>query len=286
MEIKMKQVRKTIYMEFRIFTTLVLVVRYFRLVSEFEYLQELRFIDNLIGLLPFILITSVFSFVLVLIWVKHQGFKTSTIVLLVLTVLGGLLLIPAVDGSFHKVPSVTEEDTVTPDLSSYEPFSEDAKLEVLPQPASLQLDSNLPKINGEPTLYPLYAALVQAAYAEETYSSDVAVYSSNAQAFKELISGEREIIFSSGWPTNEHVDEAKEAGVDLTVTEIGKDAVVFLVGASNPIDGLTKQQLNNIYSGKTTKWKTLGWEEGGTIVAYQRPNTSESHKGVRMLLDG
>lgn len=59
---------------------------------------------------------------------------------------------------------------------------------------------------------------------------------------------------------------------------------MFLAGKSNPIDGLTHQQLKNIYYGKTANWKTLGWEAGGKIIAFQRPEGSGSQTGLRGLM--
>ncbi|MBO1307122.1 substrate-binding domain-containing protein [Enterococcus sp. 669A] len=99
-----------------------------------------------------------------------------------------------------------------------------------------------------------------------------------------LISGEREIIFISGWIPREQEEEAWKAGVELAYKEVARDGLVFLTNTSNPINNLTSQQLENIYSRKTTKWKTLGWEDGGDIIAYQLTNRSERPDGLQILL--
>ena len=59
------------------------------------------------------------------------------------------------------------------------------------------------------------------------------------------------------------------------------------MGKENPVDGLSRQQIYNIYSGKTALWSTLGWKEGGQIVAFRRPETSGSESGlVNVVMKG
>ncbi|MBP5242434.1 MAG: substrate-binding domain-containing protein, partial [Clostridia bacterium] len=82
----------------------------------------------------------------------------------------------------------------------------------------------------------------------------------------------------------EQMEAAERAGVKLTFTPIGKEAFVFLVGKENPVDDISYQQIKNIYSGKTAKWNTLGWKEGGDIVAFQRPEGSGSQSGLQNVM--
>lgn len=287
MKIKMKTIRKIIYTQFRLYATLVIVVKYYRLIVDLEYLPNLSVIDNRLGRLPFILLTGVCVLLLVLVWRKYQElFQRSTVVFAIVALLGGILLIPAVDGSFYPAPPVVEADPVALDLSSYEPFSEETKLASLEEPATLTIDTDLPRLDGDPGLYPLYAAVAQALYDEESYSSDVVTYSSKTEALQALISGEREIIFISGWIPREQEEEAWKAGVELSPAAVGQEFFVFLANAANPINNLTSQQIENIYSRKTTKWKTLGWEDGGDILAYQGTAESEGPGGLQILLRG
>ncbi|MBO1307123.1 hypothetical protein JZO70_13180 [Enterococcus sp. 669A] len=166
MKIKMKTIRKIIYTQFRVFITFSIVNKCSRLISELDYLSELSVIDNMLGILPFTLLSCVCVLLLVLVWRKHQKFRKSTVVIALVAVLGGILLIPAVDGSFYPAPPVVEEDPVPLDLSSYAPFSEATKLASLEEPSMLTIDSDLPRLDGEPALYPLYAAVAQAIYDE------------------------------------------------------------------------------------------------------------------------
>lgn len=71
----------------------------------------------------------------------------------------------------------------------------------------------------------------------------------------------------------------------LNMKEIGQDALVFLVNENNPIESLTKEQLQDIFSGKITNWKEVGGEDQ-EIKAFQRPENSGSQTLMRKLLIG
>jgi len=52
-------------------------------------------------------------------------------------------------------------------------------------------------------------------------------------------------------------DETGSKGlVDLGA--VGRDAIVFVVNKDNPVNGLTTQQLRDIYQGRITNWKEVG----------------------------
>lgn len=85
----------------------------------------------------------------------------------------------------------------------------------------------------------------------------------------------------------EAADVTKEAlteiGTDLAITPIGRDALVFIVNESNPVESLTQQQLIDIYSGKITNWSEVGGEDM-PIQAFQRPESSGSQSLFMKLL--
>ena len=93
------------------------------------------------------------------------------------------------------------------------------------------------------------------------------------------------MIFVAG-ASEKQMQAATEAGSELVFTPIGREAFVFLAAKSNPVDGLTYQQLRNIYSGKTAYWRTLGWKEGGKMIVFQRPEGSGSQTGLQNIMKG
>lgn len=78
-------------------------------------------------------------------------------------------------------------------------------------------------------------------------------------------------------------DELAEANVVLETKAIGRDALVFIVNETNPVQSLTRQQLLDIYAGKITNWKEVGGQDL-EIVPFQRGEDSGSQTLFRKLL--
>jgi len=93
-------------------------------------------------------------------------------------------------------------------------------------------------------------------------------------AYNNLISGDKDVIFVTA-PSPDELAAAQQAGVELEVIPVVKDALVFLANADNPTSGLTQQQVKDIYTGQTTNWNQVGGPDA-TILPYQRPVNSGS----------
>jgi phosphate transport system substrate-binding protein len=82
----------------------------------------------------------------------------------------------------------------------------------------------------------------------------------------------------------EYVKESRaEKLANFEIDPIGRDALVFLVTADNPVDNLTTQQLYDIYTGKITDWSEVGGG-AGEIQAFQRDDYSSSQALFMKLL--
>ncbi len=252
------------------------------LLWRFEYLSQFAAIDNIVGALPVLLALVFVGALSGALWMKHtKQFAPLTIFLAALVVLSVCLFPNAVCGNWFRVEYSREGSD--PPLSAYDPYTGD-KTARLDAPASLTIGSDLPVLDGALALYPVYSAFAEAVYPEDVCKSEGAVqFTNTVEAFKHLVAGKRDIFFSS-YPADSQLKLAKDAGVELTITPIGKEAFVFLVGDENPLDGLSLQQIYNIYSGKTADWATLGWKEGGEIVAFQRPEGSGSQSGIQSIM--
>lgn len=79
------------------------------------------------------------------------------------------------------------------------------------------------------------------------------------------------------------MEMAKEYGVEIEITSIGKEAFVFFVEEDNPIDNLTSDQLKAIYHGDITNWKELGGKDQ-EILAFQRPENSGSQTMMKYFM--
>ena len=77
--------------------------------------------------------------------------------------------------------------------------------------------------------------------------------------------------------------QVEQTGVELEITPVGRDALVFINNEQNPVDNLTQAQLTDIYTGTITNWSEVGGEDLD-IVPYQRVSTSGSQSLFMKLL--
>jgi phosphate transport system substrate-binding protein len=160
----------------------------------------------------------------------------------------------------------------------------------LDEPASLRLTDNLPRLDGATALFPLYSGLAQAVYPEsvrfertENVADPVVAFTNTPGSYYRLIHNQCDLIFVAQ-PSDEQLADAAEAGVELELTPIATEAFVFFVNGGNPLEGLTVEQIREIYSGKITRWDELGVSGIGDIIAYQRPKNSGSQTALEKLM--
>lgn len=268
----------------KIFCSLAACAAAFAVLWRFEYIQQLTQIDNLVGMIPLAFGLLFAGGICALAWMPHTKRTAALSICLAAVALLSAALFPlALRGNWWISYGNASDEGAGPDLSLYAPFREGSLAATLDEEATLHLSGELPVLDGATALYPLYAAFAQAVYAEEDYTEDAVRCTNTTNAYNAIISGEADIIFVAG-PSQKQLQAAADAGADLVLTPIGREAFVFIVGKSNPVENLTYQQLRNIYSGKTAKWATLGWPEGGDIIAFQRPEGSGSQTGLQRIM--
>ncbi|WP_406944087.1 substrate-binding domain-containing protein [Halobacillus sp. SY10] len=197
-----------------------------------------------------------------------------------------VFLVPsALYGSYDWYIRSIEIADAEVDLSNYQPHKEGSDLARLEEPADLQLEENLPELDGATALYPVYAAFAEAVYPEGTYvhadrSESPVIVSKTNGAYQRLSRFQTDIIFTAG-PSEEQQQALKQ----MEKTAIGKEAFVFFVHKDNPIDSLTLNELRGIYSGDLTNWEQVGGRDQ-KIIAFQRPEGSGSQTGLENMMKG
>lgn len=169
---------------------------------------------------------------------------------------------------------VTISDEVK--LWQYQPYRKGNLLQVPRQPVSLTIKPNYPTLDGATAAYPVYAAMAQAVYEGLTeYNADAYVKcSKTGRAYERLIAGEVDIFFGAE-PSRQQQLAAQEAGVELKLIPIAKEAFVFFVNRENPINDLSIEQIQDIYTKQITNWQDVGGENL-KITPFQRPKNSGS----------
>ena len=139
---------------------------------------------------------------------------------------------------------------------------------IVPRPLLTQ--DFVERIDGSTATIPLTTAAVRL-----LRGTDIGLqHNKTIEAYERLIRSKKDIIFVTA-PSEEELAMAKTAGVDLEFIPIVNDALVFLVNTANPVDGLTQQQVKEIYSGQITNWEQVDGDNQ-RIMAYQRQINSGS----------
>ena len=191
-----------------------------------------------------------------------------------------------------SIPVMEDRDSL---IYQYEPFAEGTKAVYLEEASTLKFDTPAIDMDGATALYPVYSAFVQAVYPEGTY--DIYDYKYNEEdgygqvtctgtieAYARLIEGKTDIIFCAA-PSDDQLAKAEAAGVQLHLTPIGREAFVFFVNSENPVEGLTVEQIQGIYTGQIKNWKELGGKNQ-RIRPYQRAENSGSQSALLRLMEG
>lgn len=140
---------------------------------------------------------------------------------------------------------------------------------------------NYPKMECSIETLPLAEAFKSDFTGTDEKDIDI-TYESKTNIYKHLINGDTDLILTT-YPSDEEQSLAKKNGVELEIVPIVKNAFVFFVNTDNNVDGLTLEQLQDIYSGKIKSWKDVGGEND-KIIAYQMPEKSESQQWMSSLV--
>jgi phosphate transport system substrate-binding protein len=98
-----------------------------------------------------------------------------------------------------------------------------------------------------------------------------------------LIEGNADIIISARGASKPEKKVAKDNNVKLLEVPIAIDAFIMIVNSSNPINNLTTQQIQGIYTGAITNWVEVGGN-AGKINPYRRNFTSGSQVLMESLI--
>lgn len=92
-----------------------------------------------------------------------------------------------------------------------------------------------------------------------------------------LLDGTTDIAMASRGIKFSEKMKAKTAGEELEEVPIAYDALAVVVHPSNPVNQLTRQQLEDIFRGKITNWKQVGGDDR-KIVVYSRETSSGTYE--------
>lgn len=168
--------------------------------------------------------------------------------------------------------------TNTNDLKNQnEPKQVEEKISTEP----LYTDENYPKVDGSTATAPLAEAF-EANFKGKKIDEVNVEHSKTHKAYEKLINKELDLILVTS-PSEDEEKLAEKSNVELEVTKVVNEGFVFFLNKNNPVDSLTVEQIQKIYSGEITNWKEVGGNDE-EIIAYQRPKNSGSQTGMLDLV--
>ena len=118
----------------------------------------------------------------------------------------------------------------------------------------------------------------------EQYNFDYRVMTSQTHgAFMNLIDEKADIILTHRTISLDEKLHADAVGVSLIETPIALDAFVFVVHKNNPLQSLSIDQIQKIYTNEITNWAQVGGKNA-KIQALSRPRNSGSEEVFRTLV--
>lgn len=149
-------------------------------------------------------------------------------------------------------------------------------------------DKVMPIIDGSTSTYPFTNAVYNMLFSNgENHPQKPAKHSKSHATYQRLINGEIDMSFASVYPASDILKMAEEKGVEIELIPIAYDAMIFFTNKDNTIEGLTSEQISNIYVNNAYgNWNEIGGPDA-LLYPYCRNNDSGSHAQMeKHFLDG
>jgi phosphate transport system substrate-binding protein len=104
----------------------------------------------------------------------------------------------------------------------------------------------------------------------------------SATGFAALIDKTAAIGMASRPAKPEEIANGKTKGVDMKEMTVAYDGIAVIVNSANSIKGLTKKQVEQIFTGEITDWSAVGGS-GGKISVYTRNTSSGTYAEFKEL---
>jgi len=88
-----------------------------------------------------------------------------------------------------------------------------------------------------------------------------------------MINGTVDLANASREMKPEELDAARQNGRAPQEFVVARDAITVVVHPSNPVNGLTRQQLADIYTGKITNWRAVGGADRPIVLLSRESNS-------------
>ncbi len=163
-------------------------------------------------------------------------------------------------------PETTPSTTEKPDPDSFS-FTKD----------------NYPVIDGSTSTKPMATAITSVLLGIPREEADSMLeFHKTTRSFSYLMDREAKLLICAE-PAQSVFDEMKEREFEYEMEAFSAEALVFVVNASNPVESLTTEQIQKIYTGEIRNWKEVGGNDA-TINPYIRNANSGSQEKMETIV--
>lgn len=142
---------------------------------------------------------------------------------------------------------------------------------------------NYPKVDASLAIHPLVDSIAADFMGvDESELNFEYTTTRSSEVYHNLIDGNVDVIFAAEI-SEEDKEYARQQGVELNIIPATSSAFVFIVNTENPVDNLTFEQIQKIYTGEIKNWSEVGGNDG-EIIPYQRPTGSGSQTAMLSLV--
>lgn len=142
--------------------------------------------------------------------------------------------------------------------------------------ASFTLATSAQKIKGSDTVLP-FTQKVAEQYQKEGNTGVTVTGGGSGVGISALIDGSTDIAMASRPMKFDEKLKLQQAGKNPIEKTVAWDALAVIVNPKNAVSQLTRQQLEDIFTGKITNWKQVGGADQ-KIVVYSRESSSGTYE--------
>lgn len=121
-------------------------------------------------------------------------------------------------------------------------------------------------LKGSTTVLPIAQPCAEV-FMDQSPNIDISVQGGGSGVgIASLIDGTCDIGNSSRPAKEEEIKTAQEKGVEIYANIIARDAIAVIVNPANQVEGLTLDQIKDIYLGKISNWSEIGGKDQAIVV--------------------
>ncbi|MDL2260969.1 PstS family phosphate ABC transporter substrate-binding protein [Methanimicrococcus sp. OttesenSCG-928-J09] len=121
-------------------------------------------------------------------------------------------------------------------------------------------------LSGSTSVLPLAQSLSESYMKNDTEALISVKGGGSGTGIAELIDSSNDIAMSSRKIKDTEASNAESKGIKPIEYEIAKDGIAVIVNPANPVNNLTLEQIQKIYSGEIKNWKEVGGEDAQIAV--------------------